>query len=389
MWMVPRSISQKSASSPSYFSTTPSTTAFTDPVLPVYTHKPNTVLVAGAAGGLGKHIINMLLHTGVNKVIAVDAAPKALHHRSQGKADKVVFVQGNITEMKDQLSRIVHDHRVDCIISSVMPNLFTATEQEFTNININAVKTLLDVGKSSKSVSSFVYISSIAVMNHFTPSINTKESDPLPSMDSYYSPYDRTKRIAEDMVLATNGFDNSRLRTIALRPGGIIADAKSPTVKDNLQGNVIYWLGVSAVIDHAHGIDIAHAVGCALNNLHDQAVSAPVCAGKAYFVTGHAVDVGDIAQLVGKYRGNIPVKKLSDILPPRVLITASVAFRDLMKSFGLSPAAICLGDFMKMSTIQQTFNNKLAKDHLKWQPLLPFEEGIRLVVKEKLEGERH
>ena len=175
---------------------------------------------------------------------------------------------------------LIAEHSIEAVVSSVMPDLRTAPAPAYQASNVDGVRTLLSCAKEAASVHSFVHISSIAVTNHHIPSHAASEQEPLPPPETYASLYDATKRVGEDLVLGAQG--EGGVQTIALRPGGILAGPDAVAVKEAFAMDPIQFIPEEAEIDYCHGIDVAHAVGCALSKLHGDEVGVRLLSPRAF-----------------------------------------------------------------------------------------------------------
>ena len=110
-------------------------------------------------------------------------------------------------------------------------------------------------------------------------------------------------------------------------------------------------------IDYCHGIDIAHAVGCALNKLHEPS-GVSICAGKCYFVTGTPLKASDIVRLISKFRGNVPVKALPEALGTVISATTNLQ-RDILEFIGHETPGLVYFYFGVQDMFNASCNNML------------------------------
>jgi nucleoside-diphosphate-sugar epimerase len=218
-----------------------------------------------------------------------------------------------------------------------------------------------------------VYLSSIAVTNHFIESHQQKESDGLPSMDLYFSPYDITKRRGEEMVLAAN---SESLRTCALRPGGILLSPHDFTFRNALQniGGMNFLAKPSGMkqIDFIDGRDVVRAMLLASQALEAKPEGV---AGEAFFCTkGEAADPGELAVMCKAHLG-------WPLLPVPEMLTRTVAFGVQLKyiarkALGLHVTGVPPHKFMQMAFMEQTFDNSKIRERLGFQPKVPVADAV-------------
>ena len=331
------------------------------PAYPQYEHLPTAVLIVGASGGLGRHVVNMFLSQKRHsvRVIGLDVAPMPW-----SDLPGYTHVCGSATDSA-LIARLLAEHRISCIVSSIMPNLRTAPAAAFRAINVDAVHGLLACASAAPSVTSFVHISSIAVTDHYLPSRAATEADALPPRTSYRSVYDCTKREGEDLVLAAS---SRRLRTIALRMGGILSDPDAVAVQECFAEPVLRPLLGAAPIDHLHGVDAAHAVGCAASALADGSRAA-AAAGQAFFITAFPTTSALTSEVLHVATGK-PVQPVPQAVV-EILKIVFGAVHAVRGALGLPRPGISTADFLRMTYVEKTFSCQKAAQLIGWKPLCP------------------
>merc|ERR1719502_517065 len=119
----------------------------------------------------------------------MEAAPKVqfVKHCLGGKGDS----EENRLEEEDALVSALED--IDCVFSTVTPNVQYATEAAFYATNDRGSRRLVNAALRA-GITRLVNLSSIAVTSHFHESDNETEASPLVPEEELQSPYDITKR---------------------------------------------------------------------------------------------------------------------------------------------------------------------------------------------------
>jgi len=187
--------------------------------------------------------------------------------------------------------------------------VLTATKESFYETNVSGVRLLLKVA-ASMHVPRFVFLSSIAVTNHFTDANNVSEAVPLPSLESLESPYDCSKQMGEKLVLEANG--KHGMATIALRAGGILLSPTDYIFKNYFMiPGVLLCISGLASIDFIAGQDVARGMLLAAKALQDRPCEV---SGQAYFLTkGESATPAMLMDIAAEFLGWLTVD-LPDIL---------------------------------------------------------------------------
>lgn len=262
---------------------------------------------------------------------------------------------------------------VDCVFAMVTADVQNATKEEHLRANAEGVKELVAACQRA-GVPRLVHLSSVAVTDHFRPSVDAKEEDPLPAIDEYRSAYDLSKRLGEDAVLAASC---PELATVSLRAGGIIAgpwDYAFRAMWDR-PGNIVTLEGTEP-IDFIAAQDVCRAALLASERLESQAV-----AGQAFFVSkGEPTRSERMAELVAERLG-WQLTKLP-ALAQTCIGTGMRASRAVKELFGQPVPGVAPHDFMQLARVQQTFDNSKAYHTLGFESKISVEEAVAQVVAE-------
>ena len=180
-------------------------------------------LVTGGSGMLGKEIVKHLLMNGYYKVHSLDLFIPEEENRN---SEVCSYIQTDITNLEDLC---IATKGMDVVFhtAAILPMVISATDSDFNDINLKGTKNVIAACKECK-VKRFIYTSTIDVVlgKGQEGADNLDEDCPIP--EESLNTYVRTKRGAEEAVLASNS--NGGLTTCALRPGGIL----EPIIKDKV-----------------------------------------------------------------------------------------------------------------------------------------------------------
>jgi sterol-4alpha-carboxylate 3-dehydrogenase (decarboxylating) len=178
---------------------------------------PQTILVTGSSGFLGKHLVSDLLDDGYS-VVAFDLRQAGWESRQVELGNgRLVLKQGDITSQADCEDAVVG---VDAVIHSASPS-HHAPANILRRVNITGTMMLLDAARAESSCRAFVYTSSSSVIFSGADTLNADESwKVLTAKDRHgvLDAYSASKAEAEVAVLAA---DSPALRTTAIRPAAL------------------------------------------------------------------------------------------------------------------------------------------------------------------------
>ncbi|MEJ2628860.1 MAG: NAD(P)-dependent oxidoreductase, partial [bacterium] len=167
------------------------------------------ILITGASGFLGQHIIKKLSDEGADLVALIRPTSKIEHL----KPYKIHYIVGDIRN-EESLQKAMQG--VDAVVHAVTTKF--GNEDDFYAENVESTRRLLELSRQ-QNIKRFVFISSIDVYDHAqckNGTVLTEESprDPHPS-----NPYGKTKIQAEELVEEYNRTYN--VPTVIIRPGCI------------------------------------------------------------------------------------------------------------------------------------------------------------------------
>lgn len=249
-----------------------------------------TVLVTGAAGHVGGHLVRALIAQG-RSVRALDVDRKALERLGAEIEGDIEIVQGDVCDPVS-LQRAFAGVKVVYHTAGYVSILWN----EGSRLNaINVIGTRNIVGACLRcGVRRLVHFSSIHALEQEPLDIPLDESRPL-VVSSHYPPYDRSKAAGEREV--RRGIDHG-LDAIILNPTGIIGphDCRPSHI-----GQVILAIARGRLPVLVKGgfdwVDVRDVIEGALR-AKDRAP-----AGARYLLSGHWVSMRDLATMVAEMAG--------------------------------------------------------------------------------------
>lgn len=310
------------------------------------------VLVTGATGFLGGRVTALLAARGDAVIAQGRDAGRAAALEARGLPVRRWDLARDPAPALPGLDAIVH-----CAALSAPFGPAAA----FEAANVEATRRLLVLARA-KGVGRVVLISSPSV--YFAPrdQLRVAEDAPLPRP---YTHYARTKRMAEELVLAAPD-----LGPVILRPRGIYGagdTALLPRLLRAAQSGPLPLLRRGrARIDLTHVDDVARAVLAALD--------APTAAeGQAFNVSGGEVlAVREIAEAACA-RAGVPLRWRALPLPP-LMLAARWAEARATRRGAPEPRVTRYG--LGLFAYAQSLDISRAREVLVWKPEIPFAEGL-------------
>lgn len=168
------------------------------------------ILVTGATGFIGGHLIKRLLTDNHDIVCLVRSEEKKKSIQSQYD---VTCITGDLTEPKS-LSKIPAEE-IDVVIHlAAMGHVSSVSEeayQSFVSINEHGTQNLIKVFQESRRLKKFIHFSSTAAMGFIGEPVLNEKSTPNP-----VTPYQKSKFRSEQVV--NNAYKNEHFPAIICRP---------------------------------------------------------------------------------------------------------------------------------------------------------------------------
>jgi len=304
------------------------------------------ILVTGATGRVGKHLVNALLSQG-EKV-------RALVKEKIVENENVEIFYGDLLD-KESLKKAVET--VDIIYHLAAVVDYLAPKDMMFNVNVIGTKNLLEVSKAKK----FIYLSSTASMGKKLKEIPANESTPCHPSDFY----GQTKLDAEKLVKENGGIV---LRSADVFGSGFIEgydyvisgleDGSLPVIGDGK--NFIQWIHID---------DLIQALLLVKDN------GKP---GEVYIVAGKEVKtLNECLELLAKYLEVEPPKKHVSKFLAKTLTNYKLFKAKIKKE---RPKVI--PEYINKMTANRSFDISKAKKELGFEPRISYEDAAREMVEE-------
>ncbi|MFX0196120.1 MAG: NAD-dependent epimerase/dehydratase family protein [Candidatus Hodarchaeota archaeon] len=316
--------------------------------------KSERILVTGATGFLGSHLVDKLLE----KKFQVRVLARKIE-RGLTENPKLDIVYGDIRDI-DSLRKSIQGIDVVYHLAGRVTN--RGRWEDFRETTIDATRNLLDLSREV-GVSKFVYVSSVVVYGF--KRINgrnvIRENDAYASDLGRYYYYAKSKIQADKLVL--DYFMKYGLPTTVIRPGIIYG----PRGK-NIFNNKKFVIGqAEKILPYTYVENVVDAI--ILAGAKEEAL------GQAYNI----VDDGKLTQkqFLEKIAKISNSKKRSVFVPMPITYSAAVFFEHLAarkRSNTSPPISMYTVDTVRRNLIYDTTK---AKSELGWNPKVPLEEGLK------------
>jgi len=236
-------------------------------------------LVTGAAGFLGRNLVDDLLKKGCKVTAMVRKTPAKLTHKN------LKYVTGDIRNKKDLIDACEGVDTVFHVAAVIALMGGSSVTEEYRktayDVNVTGTKNVIEACQK-QGVARLIHTSSNIVCFNGAPVPNMNQNTPYAS--NFTDLYTETKVISEKDVLQANG--KKGLLTCAFRPSGIYGPSENHMLDrfmDGLaRGQMVAIIGNgNAVQDNTYIDNLVHAQTLAAQKL----VPGSAVAGKAYFIT--------------------------------------------------------------------------------------------------------
>ncbi len=317
------------------------------------------VLVTGASGFLGSHLIDALINQGyqVKALVRKTVNPNLLNKPG------LELCHGDITD-KNILSCAVKDSIIVYHCAAKVSDWGSA--KPFFKVNVEGTENLLKASLREK-VERFVHVSSLTVLDISKNHWLSDEGHPYP--EKYFESYTKTKVLAEKLVMRY--YREEGLPVVIVRPSVIWGPGDTtilPRLISLLKSGKFFFIGKGN-----QKINLSYI---------SNAVDALLLAGTGKKAVGQIYNIADDEQIT--FNGFI--KELASLLnidPPVKSIPFPLAyliasFLELWAKAARSKTPPLLTRYgVYLASSQAVFDTSKAKNELGYQPRVSFEEGLQ------------
>ncbi|CAA7408014.1 unnamed protein product [Spirodela intermedia] len=355
----------------------------------------NTFVVTGGLGFVGAALCLELLRRGAAQVRSLD-----LRRESPWSADLrcsgVQCVQGDVTLRKD-VDRVLNG--VDCVFhlaSYGMSGKEMLQPGRTDEVNINGTCNILE-GCNEFGVKRLVYVSTYNVVFGGQEIVNGNETLPYFPIDDHVDPYGRSKSVAEQLVLRSNGRPSKKkngacLYTCAVRPAAIYGPGEERHLPRILglakKGLLFFKVGQPSVkADWIYVDNLVLALILASMGLLDGIPSRkgqPVAAGQPYFVSdGCPIDTFEfLSPLLRSLDYDLPKNTLplkQALLLARTISVIYTVLRPWLHCWWLPQPFLLPAEVHKVG-VTHYFSYLKAKEELGYIPIVSPRDGMAATI---------
>jgi len=195
---------------------------------------PKTVLVTGASGYLGKHLVHALAEDpeGIKTIIAADIREPVLEDQEKN----VTYLKADVRSL--EISRIIKTHSVDTIVhlaTIVTPPKGSSRDLEYS-VDVIGTQNILNACIEN-GVKKVIVTSSGAAYGYYADNASLlTEDDPIRGNREF--PYAYHKRLVEEM-LAEYRTQYPQLKQIVFRPGTILGQNVSNQITNLFEKKIV------------------------------------------------------------------------------------------------------------------------------------------------------
>jgi len=307
-------------------------------------------LVTGGGGFLGSNIVRMLL----DKRITVRSLQRS--NNPDLKKLGVEIMRGDIS---DRATVINATEGCNVIFHVAAKTGVWGDYDDYYQCNVIGTKNIIEACQTH-NIQKLIYTSSPSVIFAGKDEENINESTPYP--DHFLTAYQKTKALAEQMVLAAN---NETLATVALRPHLIWGPGDPhlvPRIIERAKAGRLRLVGKQINL-----VDSTYIDNAALAHILAAEAIAPnaVCAGKAYFISNDE-----------------PILAAADLSPvtktisPQLAYTIGMMLEFIYKIFKLKDEPIMTRFVARQLSCAHWYDLTAAKTNLGYQSKVTIDEGM-------------
>ncbi|KAJ7958008.1 short-chain dehydrogenase/reductase family 42E member 1 [Quillaja saponaria] len=363
----------------------------------------NTFVVTGGLGFVGSALCLELVRRGARQVRALDLRPTS-PWSSLLKDRGVRCIKGDLATKKDVERALSGAVCVFHVASYGMSGKEMLQFGRIDEVNINGTCHVLDACLE-QGIGRLVYVSTCNVVFGGKEIVNGNETLPYFPIDAHVDPYSRSKSIAEQLVLKSNGrpFKNKNgkcLYTCAVRPAAIYGPGEDRHLPRLISlaksGLLLFNIGDRSVkTDWVYVDNLVLALILASMGLLDDIPGQrkhPVAAGQAYFISdGYPVNSYEfIEPLLKSLDYGLPKAKLSlphALLLGRIFWGMYTILYPWLNRWWLPQPLILPAEAYKVG-VTNYFSYLKAKEDLGYVPMVTAREGMTATISYWKESKR-
>lgn len=259
------------------------------------------VLITGASGFLGSHIVDRCLAQGDSVRVLVREGSD-LSYLKYLPQDQLDFVEGDLSDRSNLAVLHKAAENVDVVYHSAARVLDYGSRRDFYETNVRGTQRLVEAAKAC-GVKRFIFVGSPSACMDLKDQLDVDESYPFPKR--FLNLYSETKAVAETFVLSSNTKD---FITCSLRPRAVWG----PRDKTGFLPRVVGAMAGGKLRDISGGKKVLASL-CYCENAAEACILAAKSdrvGGKAYFVTDlEKIDVWQFSSVLAEIFGVPPVTR--------------------------------------------------------------------------------
>jgi len=316
-------------------------------------------LVTGGGGFLGSSIVRMLLDKGI--------AVRSLQRSDSPELKKlgVEIIRGDISDLDTVINAA---EGCDVIFHVAAKAGVWGDYADYYQSNVTGTKNIIDACHTHH-IQKLIYTSSPSVVFAGDDEKNINESTSYP--DHFLTAYQKTKALAEQMVLAAN---DESLATIALRPH-LIWGPEDPHLVSRIierakTGRLRLVGKQNNLVDSTYVDNAAEAHIIAAEALNPNAS----CAGKAYFISNG--EPLPMTELINRILAAADLPPTDKTIPSQLAYTLGIIMEIAYKLFNIKDEPMMTRFVAKQLSCAHWYDLTAAKQDFDYQAKISIDEGM-------------